>query len=160
MWGRPDHHRVVRFSLVGIVFLSFTFFVWVRGDPPVGVKVTIALTLTLPVRSSLSLDLPFALISSFTAPVLTALGTRWPASCSVPGPGSTTVSRKVPLRLFRTTFPNLNRLEGWVAPWLEGAPTTAGGRGVTVPLKLNGTSGPTALPTHGFRDPQSVQPGV
>ena len=102
---------------------------WLAGAPPLGVKVTFALTLTLPVRFSLRFALPRALTTSLTTPAsLTPIArgeaasglSRWwrtplPPRASLPGPGTSTRRIAVPLCLCSFTLPKLNLFEGLTA---------------------------------------------
>jgi hypothetical protein len=104
--------------------ISFTRLVSVFGDPPVGVKVTLARTVALPVALSARFAFPFALIRSFTRPASTALAgslaprlercatTPLPPSVSSPEPGTVTGSVAVPRFAFRFSFPKPMSLGG------------------------------------------------
>jgi hypothetical protein len=89
--------------------------------PPLGVKATLTVTFTLPVRSSFFSSLPLAAIGITTVPAAPTKLTvdapaRWPAArptvdFSRPGPGTLTARLAVPFFLFNRALPKLNRFD-------------------------------------------------
>src|SRR5436190_6120293 len=101
--------------------MSLIFFDSVLALPPVGLKVTLAVTFILPFCFSFLAALPFAFTFSFVVPALTAfretfvlwIGTiPLPDSVSVPALFTVTGSFAVPFFLFSFTFPKLKGLGG------------------------------------------------
>ena len=108
--------------------LSVTFFVFVFSVPPVGVKVTSALTFTLPCFFRCFFLSPVGLTRSFTVPApLTGIAAPvgallWvtrssPFSFSLPWPGTVTASFAVPLSLFSFGLSMSNWFEGGGPGW-------------------------------------------
>ena len=109
-------------------FTSLNDVAWALGAPPVGAKVTSAVTLAFPFLRSFLRALPFAFTNSVTSPAAAALALApltlaVSASSRPPAPGTSTASRAVPFFLLRVRAPNVNSfgtgaMRGAGATWI------------------------------------------